>query len=84
MDCRIKRTKKGPNDYELTLKGATRGTVLAMKNALERHVGTGSSIAHDVLTFLVAAIHAADDPELVRSVLSAPELDAQCARQVKA
>lgn len=79
MDCKIRRTKKNPNDYNVAFKGLTRGSIMALKNALECHSTTGgSSIAGDLLAFFVDAIRTSEDPEIVRAVLDAPELEASC------
>ena len=83
MDCRIKRTRGRPNDYDLTLKGLTRGSILALKNALELHASghqtpaCGSPVAADVLAFLVHGIRTSEDQELVRSVLDAQDLSTE-------
>ena len=80
MDCKIKRTARRPNDYTVTLSGLTRGSIMALKNALELHaeavpgVRCGSPVAADVLAFLLHGIRTSDDPELVRSVLDAQDL----------
>lgn len=75
MDCRVKRTRKNPNDYEITFRGMTRGAILSMKNALELHEEErGSAVAGDVKAFLVEGIRSSGDEEIVRSVLTAQDL----------
>lgn len=76
MDCKIKRIRSKSNDYEVTFRGMTLGGILAMKNALEKHVAAGSAVADDVLSFLVSAVNALEDTELAQVVLAVPDLEA--------
>lgn len=75
MDCKVKRTNRTTNDYDVTFRGLTRGAVMSMLNALGIHEEErGSAVAGDVRSFLVAGIRASGDEEIVRSVLDAQDL----------
>lgn len=74
MDCRIKRTSRDQNSYAVSFTGMTRGTIMSLKNALEKHAKTGSACADDVLGFLIFAIKASGDEHLVSAVVDAPNL----------
>ena len=74
MDCKVKRTRKSPNDYDVTFKGLTRGAIMSLKNALDIHEERGSMVAGDVKSFLIAGIRGSGDDEIIRSVLDAQDL----------
>jgi hypothetical protein len=69
MNCTIKRKAGTYNCYSLQFKGLTRGSLLAMRNALATHAQT-SSIAHDLHSFLSYAVENANDTELTETYKS--------------
>lgn len=64
MNCKIKRKAGAYNHYSLTIDGMTRGSILALQNALRKHAESGSSVGKDVYDFVKDAIFRSDDLEL--------------------
>ena len=67
LGCTIKRKKRTFNSHTLTLKGATRGNILSLMNALEAHSVT-SPVAKDILSFIQHAVDESGDEELKYAV----------------
>lgn len=69
MECKVTRTHRKNNDYTVTLKGMTRGCILAMRQALAKHAAAGSAVGADVLAFLDRGIRESNDPDVCRVVI---------------
>lgn len=67
-DCNIKLMSRTCNCYTVTFKGMTKGTILALKNALTLYAN--SPCAQDVLAFLNEGIRTSNDNDLKNVVNS--------------
>ncbi len=73
MECKIDRTR-GKNDYTVTFSGMTRGSILALRQALVIHSEVGSTVAANVLAFLDYGIRSSTDPDVGRAVIDAANI----------